>query len=112
MIEPIRFRWVGISRDTNEVIIDGNLTTKRVMDQENSDFFSLKNRRKGGKCTFIAEDLCSPRKDIHGKYVYANDILPEGKIRYHKGSWTVGDGIPLRNIKALDVIGNIWRKVK
>ena len=55
----IKFRWVGLNKHFNEIQIQEDLTTEKILNGETLPFFSNYNRGESGNCKFISEDLFS-----------------------------------------------------
>jgi len=74
--KPITFRWVGRNKHFDEITIQENITTDKLLNGDILTFFSKSNRGKArGTCEFISEDLLSGVHDKNGKPIYANDII-------------------------------------
>lgn len=82
----IKFRWVGLNKHFNEIQIQEDLTTEKILNGETLTFFSNYNRGESGNCKFISEDLFSGLTSIDNSDAYLNDIIEyqntEGKVFY------------------------------
>lgn len=80
----IKFRWVGLNKHFNEIQIQEDLTTEKILNGETLTFFSNYNRGDSGNCKFISEDLFSGLISFDKKEAYINDIIEfqntEGKV--------------------------------
>ena len=55
----IKFRWVGLNKHFNEIQIQEDLTTEKILNGETFTFYKNNNRGDSGNCQFISEDLFS-----------------------------------------------------
>ena len=80
----IKFRWVGLNKYFNEIQIQEDLTTEKILNGETLTFFSNYNRGESGNCQFISEDLFSGLISVENEETYLNDVIEyqntEGKV--------------------------------
>jgi hypothetical protein len=126
----IKFRWVGLNKHFNEIQIQDNLTTDKILNGETLTFFSQSNRGEHDNCKFLSQDLCSNISDVNGKEIYAGDILDKkykwvvvfadgcfyAKSKIDKSSWKyilLSDLIKKRKRAGvpIEIIGNIHENI-